>query len=102
MSTAIELEKDFGRPNPGRDKAPKQLLLRVSEAAMCLGISRSKLYELMAAGAIESVSLGRSRRIPFECLEAYVAMLRGRNNDRPGDLDMGGLDQPRCPGATNA
>ena len=49
-----------------------QLLLTVPEAAAALAISRSKLYELLAAGAIRSVRIDGSRRIPVASLESYV------------------------------
>lgn len=35
-----------------------------------------KLYELLAAGKIESVKLDGSRRIPRDALEGYVELLR--------------------------
>jgi excisionase family DNA binding protein len=37
-----------------------------------LAISRSKLYELMASGAIASIRIEGSRRIPLTALEEYV------------------------------
>lgn len=52
-----------------------KILLTVPEAAAALAISRSKLYELLAAGVIRSVRIGGSRRVPVEALEAYVAGL---------------------------
>jgi excisionase family DNA binding protein len=52
-----------------------RLLLTVSEAAEALAISRSKLYELLAAGLVRSVRIDGSRRVPVEALEAYVATL---------------------------
>ncbi|MGB6580128.1 MAG: excisionase family DNA-binding protein [Streptosporangiaceae bacterium] len=52
-----------------------KILLTVPEAASTLAISRSKLYELLAAGSIRSVRIDGSRRIPVEALEAYVARL---------------------------
>jgi excisionase family DNA binding protein len=52
-----------------------KVLLTVPEAAAALAISRSKLYELLAAGSIRSVRIDGSRRIPVEALEAYVAGL---------------------------
>lgn len=51
-------------------------LYRVPEAAEATGISRSKLYELMSSGRIESVKLGGLRLIPAESLEDFVAALR--------------------------
>jgi excisionase family DNA binding protein len=55
--------------------AGPRLLLTVPEAAAALAISRSKLYELLAAGLVRSVRIDGSRRIPVEALEAYVACL---------------------------
>ena len=52
-----------------------RLLLTLPEAAEALAISRSKLYELFAAGLVRSVRIDGSRRVPIEALEAYVATL---------------------------
>ena len=52
-----------------------RLLLTVPEAAKALAISRSKLYELIAAGLIRSVRIDGSRRVPVEALQTYVAQL---------------------------
>jgi excisionase family DNA binding protein len=49
-----------------------KLLLTPEEAAESLSISRSKLYELLAAGDVESLRIGGSRRIPFDALEDFV------------------------------
>jgi excisionase family DNA binding protein len=56
---------------------PSQLLLTPEEAAKALRISRSKLYELLRAGTIESVRIDRLRRIPAQALREYVDRLRG-------------------------
>jgi excisionase family DNA binding protein len=52
-----------------------RLLMTVPEAAEALAISRSKLYELLASGAIASVRIDGSRRIPLTALEEYVSRL---------------------------
>lgn len=52
-----------------------RLLLRVEEAARSLGISRSRVYELLAGGEIRSVKIGTSRRIPRLALHEYIARL---------------------------
>ena len=57
------------------DTSPK-LLLRIEEAAEQLGIGRSLMYRLVLSGAIESVRLGRLRRIPAECLGEHFRRLR--------------------------
>ena len=52
------------------------LLYKPEAAAAALGIGRSKLFELIASGQIETVQIGRSRRVPAEALSAYVQRLR--------------------------
>ena len=49
-----------------------RLLLTVPEAAEALAISRSKLYELIAAGRVASIRIDGSRRIPLSALETYI------------------------------
>ncbi len=55
------------------------LLYKPEAAAAALGIGRSKFFELVAAGEIETVRIGRSRRVPAQAIEAYVAQLRDRS-----------------------
>ncbi len=50
----------------------ERLLLRPHEAAELLGLGRSTVYELIASGAIPSITIGRSRRVPLEALRAWV------------------------------
>jgi excisionase family DNA binding protein len=50
-----------------------KLLYQPREAASLLSISRSKVYELMAAGALASIQIGRARRIPAEALRRFIA-----------------------------
>jgi excisionase family DNA binding protein len=57
------------------DDAPRRGLLRVQEAAAWLGLSKRTMYELLSRGEIESVQIGRSRRIAFAALERYVERL---------------------------
>ena len=45
----------------------------VVEAAAILGISRSKLYEFIAAGEIRSIRIGRLRRIPVAAVDEFIA-----------------------------
>ena len=52
------------------------ILLTPTEAARALGIGRSKLYELMQDGVLESVHIGTCRRIPVDALSDLVARLR--------------------------
>lgn len=48
------------------------LLVKVPEAAAQLGISRAKLYELIASGALPSVKLDGCRRLRMDDLRAFV------------------------------
>ena len=54
----------------------ENLLYKVEAAAEVLGLGRSSVFELVASGELESVTIGRSRRIPRQALEDYVARLR--------------------------
>jgi excisionase family DNA binding protein len=51
----------------------EKLLLKVPEAAELCGLGRSKLYELMQAGEIPVIRIGRGVRIPASGLRAWVA-----------------------------
>ncbi len=51
------------------------LLLTVPQAAEMLGVGRSTVYGLISSGALNSVRVGGSRRIPVHALQAYVAGL---------------------------
>ncbi len=51
------------------------LLVRPEDAAIALGIGRTKVYELMRAGALRSVKIGGLRRIPATALADFVAKL---------------------------
>jgi excisionase family DNA binding protein len=59
-----------------RMEPDERLLLTVSEAARGLCIGRSLLYELLADGQVESIHVGRLRRIPADALVAYVDQQR--------------------------
>jgi excisionase family DNA binding protein len=52
------------------------VLLTVEEAARRLRIGRTTMYALVSSGDVESVMIGRLRRVPLECVIAYVTALR--------------------------
>jgi len=54
-------------------------LLSVEEVARALRLGRSKTYELIASGELETVLIGRSVRVPVDAIERFVDGLR-----RPG------------------
>jgi excisionase family DNA binding protein len=52
------------------------LTVRVGEACRLTGIGRSKLYELMAAGEIEIIKVGRITLLPLTALEQFLEKRR--------------------------
>lgn len=52
------------------------ILLTVEEAAYRLRIGRTTCYKLIRSGALESVPVGRLRRVPAEAIPEYVSRLR--------------------------
>ncbi len=55
------------------------ILLTVEEAAQRLNIGRTTMYALVSTGVVESVTIGRLRRVPSECLDHFVTALRSSN-----------------------
>jgi len=53
------------------------LLYTPEDAAAKLATGRTTIYALIASGELESVKIGRSRRIPADALETYVGRLVG-------------------------
>ena len=52
------------------------LLLTPKAAAQRLSLAESTLYQLLTSGELESITIGRARRIPMEALTDYIARLR--------------------------
>ena len=58
---------------PARDNvADKKLLLKASEVADRLSIGRATAYEMMAAGVLPTVRIGRAVRVPARSLEIWI------------------------------
>lgn len=61
-----------------RDPLIQDGLISVADACGFLGIKKSKLYDLMAAGELRWCQIGRARRIPRnELLRLAKESLRG-------------------------
>jgi excisionase family DNA binding protein len=58
-------------------RTSERLLLSVEEAAARLGISRAYMWRLVSGGDVESMHVGRLRRIEPEALARYIARIRG-------------------------
>ena len=52
------------------------LVLTVEEAADRLGVGRTVMYALVSSGAVESVRIGRLRKVPADALVAFLDALR--------------------------
>lgn len=51
------------------------LLYRVEEAAQALRVSRTQVYALIRCGALRTVKIGGSRRVPVTAVAEYVESL---------------------------
>jgi len=58
--------------------APGPLLLTVRQTAAALCVGRTTIYELIGAGDLEVVHIGRSIRVPVAAVEEFVNQLRSR------------------------
>ncbi len=54
-----------------------QLLVTPEEAARRLSVGRTTIYELMSRGELQSVNIGRCRRVPVSSLSLFVNRLIG-------------------------
>ena len=52
------------------------VLLTPEEAADALRLGRSMIYDLMRTGDLESVKVGKCRRVPVDALSRFVDTLR--------------------------
>jgi len=54
------------------EDSTQRLLLRVPEVAKALGLGRTKVYELIAAGELPVIRLGRAVRVSVTALQKWV------------------------------
>ena len=57
---------------------PPRLLLTVDEAAEQLGIGRTTAWSLVRSGDLESVQIGRLRRVHVDAVAGYAAQLSAK------------------------
>jgi excisionase family DNA binding protein len=62
--------------------APLPLVLTVEQAAERLGVGRAVMYALVSSGAVESVQIGRLRRVPADALVTFLDELRAGRRGR--------------------
>lgn len=58
----------------------EKLLHSPEEAAELLGVSRSQMFELIARRQVESVKIGRLRKVPRDALTSYIDRLRAEQS----------------------
>ena len=66
-------------PRGGRSR----LLYSVAEAASLLGVGRTYMFRLIATGEVESIKVGKLRKIPHDALGRYI------DQQRPGQPATG-------------
>lgn len=52
--------------------AEPPVLLTVAEAAYVLSVGRTKVYDLILSGLLESITIGSLRRIPRASIDRFV------------------------------
>ena len=57
------------------------LVLTIEQAAERLGVGRTIMYALVSSGAVESVKIGRLRRVPSDALVTFLNELRAGRRD---------------------
>jgi excisionase family DNA binding protein len=62
-------------PAVGGEDVEDRLLYRVTEVAVFLNVSRSKVYGLLASGDLRSVKIDRTRLVRGSDLRDYVESL---------------------------
>jgi excisionase family DNA binding protein len=61
------------RLSEGRQRAlVEPLLLRADEAAIVLGVGRTKVFEMLASGELPAIRIGRCLRVPKDRLERWI------------------------------
>lgn len=65
-------ETELRERSRGDHLKPEPLLLRPTEVAEMLGISRTKAYELIEGGVLPVIRIGRSVRVPRQGLLAWI------------------------------
>lgn len=97
--------KDSGRPAASPKLAP--ITVRVPAAINYLGISRSKLYELISAGEIETIKVGGCTLVPVASLAEFIERMRSaqqqstpkRSSELPGEPRDGKRSRRGAPAA---
>jgi excisionase family DNA binding protein len=55
------------------------ICVRVNDAARMIGVGRTKLYELISSGELETIKIGKATRITTASLHKLVEQCRASN-----------------------
>jgi excisionase family DNA binding protein len=66
----------------GSDQSVPVRLLAVDDVADRLGVGRSRLYQELSAGRIQSIKVGRRRLIPESALYEYVRSMDATGHEQ--------------------
>lgn len=75
-------DDDLNQLFPARHEQLAQsvpLVLTIDQAAERLGVGRTIMYALITSGAVESVKIGRLRRVPADALVTFLDELRAHS-----------------------
>lgn len=65
--------KDAGNLDRFSTSAPEVISVRIPDAVRMTGLSRSKIYQLIAAGDLEIAKVGRSTLVLVTSLRMFIA-----------------------------
>jgi excisionase family DNA binding protein len=83
LAELADLPAEQSQPQiPAPRVSPEQTLLTVEEAAQRLRIGRTQMFALIKSGEIQSVQIGRLRRIPSTSIERYADELLNQQNKK--------------------
>lgn len=63
----------------------ESLLLTPEQAAEALNVSRSAIFKLLASGELDSLKIGRARRIRSGALQEFVERLSSERDSAPNE-----------------
>ncbi len=76
LSVVMNETNETNQPEDRANDERMVLLLTMIDAARALSVGRTTMYELVAAGEIGVVHIGRSVRVPVDALHTFVERRR--------------------------
>ena len=76
-----------------RAKSPEALVVKPGQACILLNCGRTRLYELLAAGELDSFRDGRARKITVASIHGYIERRLAAEKDALERTDMAVRDR---------